>query len=203
MTGIIDYGVGNLFSLYSSLKLLGEDVFMIKEEKDYEKCARIILPGVVSFIPARDKLKESGLEEGLYRSVEKGKLLLGICLGMQLLFEEGEEEGKKKGLALINGNVKSIKNIIPNGNKMAHMGWNTLSITKPGRLFSKINDGDYVYFVHSYSAQNCLTNTTSITDYGAPLVSSVEKGNVFGLQFHPEKSGEVGLRILSSFLEIK
>ena len=203
MTGIIDYGVGNLFSLYSSLKLLGEDVFMIKEEKDYEKCARIILPGVVSFIPARDKLKESGLEEGLYRSVEKGKLLLGICLGMQLLFEEGEEEGKKKGLALINGNVKSIKNIILNGNKIAHMGLNTLSITKPSRLFSKINDVDYVYFVHSYSAQNCLTNTTSITDYGAPLVSSVEKGNVFGLQFHPEKSGEVGLRILSSFLEIK
>ncbi len=203
MTGIIDYGVGNLFSLYSSLKLLGEDVFMIKEEKDYEKCARIILLGVGSFIPARDKLKESGLEEGLYRSVEKGKLLLGICLGMQLLFEEEEEERKKKRLALINGNVKSIKNIIPNGNKMAHMGWNTLSITKPGRLFSKINDGDYVYFVHSYSAQNCLTNTTSITDYGAPLVASVEKGNVFGLQFHPEKSGEVGLRILSSFLEIK
>ncbi len=203
MTGIIDYGVGNLFSLYSSLKLLGEDVFMIKEEKDYEKCARIILSGVGSFIPARDKLKESGLEEGLYRSVEKGKLLLGICLGMQLLFEEEEEDRKKKRLALINGNVKSIKNIIPNGNKMAHMGWNTLSITKPGRLFSKINDGDYVYFVHSYSAQNCLTNTTSITDYGAPLVASVEKGNVFGLQFHPEKSGEVGLRILSSFLEIK
>ncbi len=203
MTGIIDYGVGNLFSLYSSLKLLGEDVFMIKEEKDYEKCERIILPGVGSFIPARDKLKESGLEEGLYRSVEKGKLLLGICLGMQLLFEEGEEEGKKKGLALIRGNVKSIKNIIPKGNKIPHMGWNTLSITKPSRLFSKINDGDYVYFVHSYSAQNCLTNTTSITDYGAPLVASVEKDNVFGLQFHPEKSGEVGLRILSSFLEIK
>ena len=203
MTGIIDYGVGNLFSLYSSLKLLGENVFMIKEEKDYEKCARIILPVIGSFIPARDKLKESGLEEGLYRSVEKGKLLLGICLGMQLLFEEGEEEGKKKGLALINGNVKSIKNIIPNGNKIAHIGLNTLSITKPGRLFSKINDVDDVYFVHSYSAQNCLTNTTSITDYGAPLVASVEEGHVFGLQFHPEKSGEVGLRILSSFLEIK
>lgn len=122
---------------------------------------------------------------------------------MQLLLEEGEEEGKKEGLSLIPGNVKSIKNIIPKRNKIPHMGWNNLSITKPSRLFTKVNNGDYVYFVHSYSAQDCLANTTSITDYGASLVASVEKDNVFGVQFHPEKSGEVGLRILSSFLEIK
>ncbi len=202
MVGIIDYGVGNLFSLSSSIKALGGDVKIISSPGDYDECSHLILPGVGSFIPARNALKESGLEEKLLENVKKGKPVLGICLGMQLLFDRGTEEGVCPGLGLIDGDIISIKKIIPDGYKIPHTGWNKLRLTKPSLLFRKNRDGDYVYFVHSYYAKTGIKNVTSVTDYGAPLTASVERTNVYGVQFHPEKSGEAGLRILSSFMEI-
>ena len=203
MTGIIDYGAGNLFSLTSSLKNLGEDVILLGDWKNWDRCSRLILPGVGSFIPARKALSESGLEEKLLDEIKKGKPLLGICLGMQLLFGKGFEEGEYPGLGLIPGNVISIRKAIPEGYKIPHIGWNRLRLTKPSPLFKRTKDGECVYFVHSYYAKTELRNISSVTDYGAPLTASVEKDNIYGVQFHPEKSGRVGLGILESFLEIK
>ena len=203
MVGIIDYGVGNLFSLTSSFRAIGEEVKIIETEKDYDVCSHLILPGVGSFIPARKALKESGLEEKLLLDVKKGKPVLGICLGMQLLFRKGTEGGEAAGLNLIPGSILSIKEIIPEGYKIPHIGWNRLRLTQPSLLFRRNRDGDYVYFVHSYYAKTGMKNITSVTDYGASLTASVEKDNVLGVQFHPEKSGEAGLRILRSFLEIE
>lgn len=203
MVGIIDYGVGNLFSLTSSIKALGGDVKIISSPDGFDECSHLILPGVGSFIPARNALRDSGLEEKLLYEVKKGKPVLGICLGMQLLFDRGTEDGECPGLGLIEGDIISIKKIIPYGYKIPHIGWNKLRLTKPSLLFKNNREGDYVYFVHSYYAKTGMKNITSVTDYGAPLTASVERGNVYGTQFHPEKSGEVGLRILSSFMEIK
>ena len=203
MVGIINYGVGNLFSLTSSFRAIGEDVKIIETEKDYDVCSHLILPGVGSFIPARKALRESGLEEKLLLDVKKGKPVLGICLGMQLLFEKGMEEGECPGLGLIPGSVVSIREIIPDGYKVPHIGWNRLRLTQPSPLFRRNRDGDYVYFVHSYYAKTGMKNITSVTDYGAPLTASVAKDNVLGVQFHPEKSGDAGLGMLRSFMEIK
>ena len=203
MTGIVDYGAGNLFSLSSSLKALGEDVILLGDDENWDKCSHLILPGVGSFIPARKALSESGLEEKLLDEIRSGKPLLGICLGMQLLFDKGYEEGECPGLGLIPGSVISIKKIIPDGYKIPHIGWNRLRLTKPSLLFSRTKDGECVYFVHSYYAKTGMKNISSVTDYGAPLTASVEKDNVYGVQFHPEKSGKTGLGILESFLEIK
>ena len=203
MTGIIDYGAGNLFSLTSSLKALGEDVILLCDSRNWDRCSHLILPGVGSFIPARKALEESGLEEKLYSEVKRGKPLLGICLGMQLLFEKGYEEGECPGLELIAGSVISMRKTIPEGYKIPHIGWNRLRLTKPSPLLRRTKDGDCVYFVHSYYAKTGMKNITSVTDYGAPLTASVEKDNVYGVQFHPEKSGRVGLGIIESFLEIK
>ena len=202
MVGIINYGVGNLFSLTSSFRAIGEDVKIIENEKDYDVCSHLILPGVGSFIPARKALRESGLEEKLLLDVKKGKPVLGICLGMQLLFEKGMEEGECPGLGLIPGSVVSIREIIPDGYKVPHIGWNRLRLTQPSPLFRRNRDGDYVYFVHSYYAKTGMKNITSVTDYGAPLTASVAKDNVLGVQFHPEKSGDAGLGMLRSFMEI-
>ncbi len=203
MTGIIDYGAGNLFSLTSSLRALGEDVVLLHDSSNWERCSHLILPGVGAFIPARKALEESGLEEKLLDEVRRGKPLLGICLGMQLLFDKGYEEGEYPGLGLIPGSVVSIRKAIPEGYKIPHIGWNRLRLTKPSALLGKTKDGDCVYFVHSYYAKTGLKNISSVTDYGAPLTASVEKNNVYGVQFHPEKSGSVGLSILKSFLEIR
>lgn len=203
MTGIIDYGAGNLFSLTSSLKALGEDVILLGDDENWDKCSHLILPGVGSFIPARKALSESGLEEKLLDEIRSGKPLLGICLGMQLLFDKGYEEGECPGLGLIPGSVISIKKIIPDGYKIPHIGWNRLRLTKPSPLLRRTKDGECVYFVHSYYAKTGMKNISSVTDYGAPLTASVEKDNVYGVQFHPEKSGRTGLGILESFLEIK
>ena len=188
MTAIIDYGVGNLFSLECSLSSIGEETVITNDLKVLEKADRLVLPGVGAFRDAREALRKSGLEEGILDLVEKGKPILGICLGMQLLFDKDYEDG--------------VCEVIPKELKIPHIGWNALSIKKNSRLFKYINDGDYVYFVHSYHAVKCEDDTTSVTDYGAPLTASVEKGNVFGCQFHPEKSGEVGLSILKAFVEI-
>ena len=203
MTGIVDYGAGNLFSLSSSLKALGEDVILLGDEENWDKCSHLILPGVGSFIPARKALRESGLEEKLLDEIRSGKPLLGICLGMQLLFDAGYEEGECPGLGLIPGSVISIRKVIPERYKIPHIGWNRLRLTKPSPLFRRTKDGECVYFVHSYYAKTGMKNISSVTDYGAPLTASVEKDNVYGVQFHPEKSGRTGLGILESFLEIK
>ena len=202
MTAIIDYGVGNLFSLECSLSSIGEETVITNDLKMLDKADRLVLPGVGAFRDARVALRKSGLEEGILDLVEKGKPILGICLGMQLLFDKDYEDGVYEGLGLISGEVRAIGEVIPKELKIPHIGWNALSIKKNSRLFKYINDGDYVYFVHSYQAVKCEDDTTSVTNYGAPLTASVEKGNVFGCQFHPEKSGEVGLSILKAFVEI-
>ena len=161
-----------------------------------------MLPGVGAFHDARLALKNSGLEEEVLNLVSKGKPILGICLGMQLLFQRDYEDGVYEGLGLIEGEVRAIGETIEKGLKIPHIGWNSLVFKKDSRLFKYIKNGDYVYFVHSYHGEECDEYTTSVTEYGGTLTASVEKDNVFGCQFHPEKSGEVGLNILRAFVEI-
>lgn len=201
MIAIIDYGVGNLFSLASSLKTVGADAVVTGDADIIEKAEKIILPGVGAFPDAIKKLKENNLDKVLIEQVKNGKPLLGICLGMQMLFTKSYEFGESLGLGLINGEIKEIKPLIGD-NKVPHIGWNSLILKKDSKLFKYINDGDYVYFVHSFSAQNVESGITSTTFYGSELTASVENGNVYGTQFHPEKSGEVGLKILKAFTEI-
>lgn len=203
MTAIINYGVGNLFSLKSSFSSIGEEAVVTDDISILEKADRLVLPGVGAFHDAREALEKSGLEEEVLKLVTKGKPILGICLGMQLLFERDYEDGIHEGLGLIPGEVRSIGEVIPKGLKIPHIGWNALKIKKDSRLFKYISDGEYVYFVHSFHGFDCEENTTSVTEYGAYLTASVEKENIFGCQFHPEKSGEVGLKILKAFVEIK
>ena len=202
MTAIIDYGVGNLFSLKCSFSSIGEETVVTDDEEILGKADRLVLPGVGAFRDAREALVRSGMEEKILSLVKKGKPIMGICLGMQLLFEKDYEDGVYEGLKLIPGSVRAIGEVIPKGLKIPHIGWNRLMYKKESRLFKYIHEGDYVYFVHSYHGVGCISDTTSVTDYGAPLTASVEKGNVFGCQFHPEKSGEVGLSILKAFVEI-
>lgn len=203
MLAIIDYGVGNLFSLTSSFKAIGEEVVIAKDAETLKIADRIVLPGVGAFEDAARKLKESGMIQPLLDEVSKGKPLLGICLGMQLLFEKSFEYGEHKGLGLVTGEIRSIEETIPNGLKIPHIGWNALSFTKECPIFKYLKDGDYVYFVHSFHGVNCKGASVAITDYGAPLTAAVQNKNVFGCQFHPEKSGEVGLRILKAFCELE
>lgn len=202
MIAIIDYGVGNLFSLKSSFKYIGEDALVTKDRAEIENAEKIILPGVGAFGDAAKKLEESGLGDIILNEVKKGKYLLGICLGMQLLFEKSYEYGVHRGLGLIKGEVVPISDSIPEGLKIPHICWNSLQFKgEKSRIFKYINEGDFVYFVHSYHGANCEEFITSVTDYGAELTASVECGNVFGCQFHPEKSGAVGLSILKAFCE--
>lgn len=205
MTAIIDYGVGNLFSLCSSFSYIGNEAIVTSNVEDLRKADRILLPGVGAFEDAAQKLFSSGLVDTIYEQVQSGKPFLGICLGMQLLFDESLEYGKHKGLGLIKGVVKPI--IPPEGSmlKVPQIGWNSLQFTKnreKSQLFKYIDENSYVYFVHSYFADECDASVTATTDYGIALTAAVECGNVFGTQFHPEKSGEVGLNILRSFCEM-
>ena len=202
MIGIVDYGVGNLFSLQSSFKMIGQDAVVTGDAKVLAQADRIILPGVGAFEDAAAKLRETGMADAVLNEAEKGKPLMGICLGMQLLFERDYEDGVYEGLKLIPGEVRAIGEVIPKGLKIPHIGWNRLEFRKESRLFKYIHEGDYVYFVHSYHGVGCDEYTTAVTEYGAPLTASVEKDNVFGCQFHPEKSGDVGLSILRAFVEI-
>lgn len=199
MIAIVDYGVGNLFSLMSSLRKIGADVVVSGEEETIKKADKIILPGVGAFRDAIKKLTESGLKDVVIKECEKGKPLLGICLGMQMLFDVSYEDGEYEGLRLIPGAVRPISSVIPQGYKVPHIGWNRLDMKKDSRLFRYIKNGDYVYFVHSYYAADCESFVTATSEYGYPLTASVEYKNVFGCQFHPEKSGEVGLNILRAF----
>lgn len=205
MIAIIDYGVGNLFSLQSSLKFIGAEAKVTKDIEEIRKADRIILPGVGAFADAIAKLRQSGMEKVVLEEAAKGKPLLGICLGMQMLLEKSYEYGEHEGLGLIKGSVKPIAPMIGEGLKVPHIGWNALIFPKEkekSKLYQYINEGDCVYFVHSYAGVDCDINVTARAEYGAELTASVENGNVYGTQFHPEKSGEVGLKILKAFCEI-
>ena len=202
MTAIIDYGVGNLFSLQSSFAAIGEQACVTRDPDVLKKADRLVLPGVGAFKDARQALKESGLEETVLQLVRSGKPLLGICLGMQMLFDRDYEDGIHEGLGLIPGEVRPIAETIEKGLKIPQIGWNAMIFRNRSRLFRYIKEGDYVYFVHSYHATGCESSTTAVTEYGGLLTASVEKDNVFGCQFHPEKSGDVGLNILRAFVEV-
>ena len=203
MIGIIDYGVGNLFSLKSSFRAIGAEAFVSSDEAELAKADRLVLPGVGAFEDAAKKLRASGLDSFVRQQAAAGKPLLGICLGMQMLFEKSFEYGEHTGLGLLKGEVVSMEGYLPEYLKIPHMGWNALKITRPeGKLFAGIKQGDYVYFVHSYFASGCEDSLAAITEYGKPLTAAVEKDNVFGCQFHPEKSGEVGLDILRGFCAV-
>ena len=202
MTAIVDYGVGNLFSLRSSFRAIGEEATVTADAAVIESADRIILPGVGAFADAMAKLRASGLADSLYRAAEKGTPILGICLGMQLLFDKSYEYGEHAGLGLIGGEVRQIP--VPADLKLPHMGWNALSFgEKKHPLFRYLSEGDYVYFVHSYAATGCDPDVIARTEYGGAVTAAVAKGSVMGCQFHPEKSGDVGLRILKAFCEIK
>lgn len=205
MTVIVDYGVGNLFSLKSSLSFIGAKAVVSGEQSVIKAADRIILPGVGAFSDAAKKLSENGLNELITAEAKSGKPLMGICLGMQLLFEKSFEHGETVGLGLMKGVISPIEPIIPKGYKVPHIGWNTLSFTDGGRycpVFKYIAEGDYVYFVHSFAAIDCDNSLIATTEYGVPLTAAVGSGNVFGMQFHPEKSGEAGLNILKAFCEL-
>lgn len=202
MIAIIDYGVGNLFSLKSSLAEIGAEAVVTSDEKVIAECDRIILPGVGAFEDAARKLRESGMAEVVKKEAAAGKPLLGICLGMQLMFDKGYEYGEHEGLGLIHGNVRPIADVIPEGYKVPHIGWNLLKFTKKSPLFKYIKEGDYVYFVHSYYAADCDESVIATTEYGADLTAAAANGNVYGCQFHPEKSGKVGMKILKAFVEL-
>lgn len=199
MIAIIDYGVGNLFSLASSLKMIGADAVTSSDPEVIGAADKLILPGVGAFADAAEKLRASGLDRVIIGEAHCGKDILGICLGMQLLFEKSCEYGEHSGLGLLSGSVVPIGNVIPKGYKIPHIGWNALKLKKPGKLLRYVKDGDYVYFVHSYYASDCSESVAATAEYGAELTAAVESGNVMGCQFHPEKSGEVGLNILRAF----
>ena len=203
MIAIIDYGVGNLFSLSSSFKAIGADTVVTGDIETIKKADKLILPGVGAFGDAAEKLRDSGLDRVIIDETKNGKPLLGICLGMQLLFEKSYEYGEHEGLGLIEGQVVAMQNSIPENLKIPHIGWNALQFKKSSPLFKYINDNDCVYFVHSYYAQNCDNSLIAVTDYGNPLTAAVQKDNIFGCQFHPEKSGNVGLNILKAFCEME
>ena len=203
MVGIIDYGVGNLFSLQSSFSAIGQEVVVSTDPDVLRKADHILLPGVGAFEDAVKKLRESGLDQMVYEAVKAGKPMMGICLGMQMLFEKSFEYGEHQGLGLLKGQVIPMAGLLPETLKIPHMGWNGLHITQPeGKLFANTKEGDYVYFVHSYFAQGCEDSLAAQTEYGCLLTAAVEKDNVFGCQFHPEKSGEVGLNILRAFCAV-
>ncbi len=202
MVGIVDYGVGNLFSLRSSLIAIGADAIVSSDPKELRLADRILLPGVGAFGDAAQKLRDSGLAEFIKEEASHGKPLLGICLGMQLLFEKSLEYGEHEGLGLLPGQIRPIAEVIPKDLKIPHIGWNALHFEKTDcPLFRYLKEGDHVYFVHSYYATDCKDALVATAEYGAPLTAAVAKNNVFGCQFHPEKSGNVGLKILRAFCE--
>ena len=202
MIAIIDYGVGNLFSLRSSFAAIGQEAVVTSDIEEIRRADRLILPGVGAFQDAAEKLRASGMDRAVKEETAKGKPLMGVCLGMQMLFERSYEYGVHEGLGLLKGEIRPIAERIPEELKIPQMGWNALKIVKDSPLLKYTREGEYVYFVHSYSAVNCDESLLAVTEYGADLTACVGKGNVFGCQFHPEKSSDVGLRILKAFCEI-
>ena len=203
MIAIVDYGVGNLFSLQSSFAAIGVDAIATSDPELIRSAEKIILPGVGAFEDAAKKLSDSGLGQLVIEEARAGKPILGICLGMQMLFERSFEYGEHKGLGLIKGEIRPIADVIPADLKIPHIGWNGLIFKKDSPLFKYIKNGDCVYFVHSYYATGCDESISATAEYGAELCASVESGNVYGCQFHPEKSGKVGLNILKAFVEME
>ena len=206
MIAIIDYGVGNLFSIRSSLRYLGFDAEVSGDEQVLRRADKLILPGVGAFGDAMDKLRAAGLVEPLRAIAAEGKPLLGICLGMQMLFEESLEFGRHEGLGLLKGRVEPMDAALQKlglDYKVPQIGWNSLQLRRPTcPILRDTREGDYVYYVHSYYAVGCAESLAAGSDYGVFVPGVVWKDNVFGTQFHPEKSGEVGLRILRAFCEV-
>lgn len=206
MIAIIDYGVGNLFSLTASLGYLGAETIVTNKKEDIIAADKIILPGVGAFEDAIAKLRATGLVDTIMEETANGKPLLGICLGMQLLFEESHEYGVHKGLGLIKGTIASIDEDMKaegiEGLKVPHMGWNPISFPEDEPLFKYIQQGDSVYYVHSFYGKDCDESTIATSEYGIKITGAVRSGSVYGTQFHPEKSGQVGLNILKAFMEV-
>ena len=203
MIAIIDYGVGNLFSLKCSFESIGADICVTSDPAVIAKAERIILPGVGAFEDAAKKLRDSGLDKVIKEECANGKPLLGICLGMQMLFERSFEYGEHEGLGLIKGSIRPISDVIDKNLKIPHIGWNALHFgEKKDELFKYLKEGDFVYFVHSYYGADCDDSVIATTEYSAELTAAVRNKNVCGVQFHPEKSERVGLAILKAFCEI-
>ncbi len=203
MIAIVDYGVGNLFSLISSFKKIGADIEVTADRNVISKADGIILPGVGAYHDAAKKLRDSGLDRVIIAEAQKGKKLMGICLGMQMLFEKSFEYGCHEGLGLLKGSIVPMKDSIPADLKIPHIGWNALHFTRESNLFKYINANDCVYFVHSFYATDCAESVIATAEYGKEITAAVQKDNVMGCQFHPEKSGEVGLNILRAFCEME
>ena len=203
MIAVIDYGVGNLFSLCRSLEAIGQEPVVTGDPEILRKADKLFLPGVGAFADAREKLRQSGLEEVIKEEVAKGKPIMGICLGMQLLFEESQEFGTWEGLGLIPGKVVTMEGVIPAHYKVPHIGWNEIHFPQghPHPRLKTVEEGDCVYFVHTFYATECDDAVIATAEYGAELTAAVARGNVMGCQFHPEKSGDVGLNILRTFCE--
>ena len=201
MIAIIDYGVGNLFSLRSSLNKIGADTVVTADPDVIAKADKLILPGVGAFADAAKKLRDSGLDKVIKAEAAAGKPIMGICLGMQMLFEKSFEYGEHEGLGLLKGAVVPMEGSIPANLKIPHIGWNALHFQKESPLFRYIKEGDCVYFVHSFYASSCEDSLIATADYGKELTAAVARDNIMGCQFHPEKSGDVGLNILRAFCE--
>lgn len=202
MIRIIDYGVGNLFSLQSSLRAIGIDADYTGNPAEIRKADKLILPGVGAFRDAREALRSTGLDRVVQEEAGKGKPLMGICLGMQMLFNRSYEYGEYEGLGLIPGEIVPMEGRIPKDLPIPHIGWNELMLKQPSPLMKNTANGDYVYFVHSYYAETPAEYVIATTDYGVEMTAAVQKDNVYGCQFHPEKSSEVGLSILKAFCEL-
>ena len=207
MIAVIDYGVGNLFSLLSSLNYVRLDTKLTNNIEEIKNAKGIILPGVGAFRDAIGNLEKYGLKETLISEAKKGKPFLGICLGMQMLFEKSYEYGEYEGLGLINGTVEEIKKYIPENSdlKIPHMGWNSLAINdgfKDDKILKDVNDNEYVYYVHSYFAKTDMKNIVAYSEYGTKISGIVKNENVYGMQFHPEKSGDTGLKLLKNWGEL-
>lgn len=201
MIAVVDYGVGNLFSLRASLGIVGADSEVTSDPERILAADKILLPGVGAFGDAAARLSALGLDRVLLEAADRGTPLMGICLGMQLLFEKSYEFGEYKGLGLLKGEIVPIEGKIPASLKIPQIGWNSLAKTKDSALLSRVKDGDFVYFVHSFCAEGCEDSLAAVTEYGCPITAAVEHGNVCGCQFHPEKSGNVGMEILRAFCE--
>jgi glutamine amidotransferase len=201
MIAVVDYGVGNLFSLLCSLRSLGLDCVVTNQKEELKRAERIILPGVGAFGDAMEKLRESGLVDTV-KELAAEKPLLGICLGMQLLFDKSMEHGEHEGLGLISGSVLPLANDIAPTLKVPHMGWNKLEIVRDDPIFQHFQNGEWVYYVHSYYATNCSDHMLGVSEYGVMVPGLVRSGRIYGMQFHPEKSGSAGLRLLKAFSEL-
>lgn len=199
MIAIIDYGMGNLRSVQKAFELLGHDAIITSDSNEIQSCSHIVLPGVGAFKDAIKALKDKNLDELIVEQTQKGKPFLGICLGMQMLFDKSYEDGEYEGLGLIHGEVRRFTTNL----KVPHIGWNTLTLKKQTALFEGIQDMNF-YFVHSYHADkvNC-EDIETICNYDYGFVASVNKGKIWGVQFHPEKSGDTGLKLLKNFGELK